>query len=74
MIATTDATITFDGFGKTNLPAAATIQVTNPTGGACQISATVGKMRCLNITVQVGGQIKMCDPYPGLAVGDSRKC
>ena len=35
VIATTDATITFDGLGKTSLPAAATIQVTNPTGGAC---------------------------------------
>lgn len=74
VIATTNATITFDGLGKTNLPAAATIQVTNPTGGACQTSATAGKMRCLNVTVSVGGQVKMCDPYPLLVAGDSRKC
>ena len=63
MIATTDPTITFDGLGKTNLVGAATIQVTNPTGGACQTSATAGKMRCLNVTVSVGGQVKMCDPH-----------
>jgi type IV fimbrial biogenesis protein FimT len=71
VIATTDATITFDGLGKTSLPAAATIQVTNPTGGACGTGS--GNMRCLNITVAVGGQIKMCDPQVA-TVGDSRKC
>jgi type IV fimbrial biogenesis protein FimT len=74
VIATPSATITFDGLGKTNLAAAATIQITNPTGGACQTTATVGKMRCLNVTVSVGGQVKMCDPYPLLVAGDSRKC
>ena len=74
VITTTNPTITFDGLGKTNLPAAATIQVTNPTGGACQTSATAGKMRCLNVTVSVGGQVKMCDPYPLIVTGDSRKC
>ena len=73
-ITTTNPTITFDGLGKTNLVAAATIQVTNPIGGTCQTSATVGKMRCLNVTVSVGGQVKMCDPYPLLVAGDSRKC
>lgn len=74
VITTTDPTITFDGLGKTNLLTAATIQVTNPTGGACQTSSTAGTMRCLNVTVAVGGQVKMCDPYPLLAAGDSRKC
>ncbi len=71
VIATTDPTITFDGLGKTNLPAAATIQVTNPTGGACGTGS--GEMRCLNLTVAVGGQIKMCDPQV-LTAGDSRRC
>jgi type IV fimbrial biogenesis protein FimT len=74
VITTTDPTITFDGLGKTNLLTGATIQVTNPTGGACQTSSTAGTMRCLNVTVAVGGQVKMCDPYPLLAAGDSRKC
>jgi len=73
VIATTNPTITFDGLGKTNLLAAATIQVTNPTGGVCQTSSTTGKMRCLNITVSVGGQVKMCDPLISAAT-DSRRC
>ena len=71
VIATTDPTITFDGLGKTNLLAAATIQVTNPTGGACGTANT--EMRCLNLTVAVGGQIKMCDPQV-VTAGDSRRC
>ena len=71
VITTTNPTIRFDGLGKTNLPAAATIQVTNPTGGTC--ASVSGNMRCLNVTVEVGGQIKMCDPNVTTA-GDSRKC
>ena len=74
VVTTTNATITFDGLGKTNLAAAANIQVTNPTGGTCQVSSSSGRMRCLNVTVSVGGQVKMCDPYPLLVAGDSRKC
>lgn len=70
VVATTNPTITFDGLGKTNLAAAALIQVTNPTGGLCQ---DAGPMRCLNVAVSVGGQIKMCDPKV-VTAGDSRAC
>ena len=66
--------LTFDGLGKPNLNQQLVIQITNPTGGACRLSASVGTMRCLNVTVAVGGQIKMCDPYPLLAAGDTRHC
>lgn len=69
-IATTNATIIFDGLGKTSLAADATINVTNPTGGACK---PVGEMNCLNVTVSVGGQVKMCDPAV-VAAGDTRAC
>ncbi|UCD68479.1 MAG: GspH/FimT family pseudopilin [Betaproteobacteria bacterium] len=69
-IATSSATIVFDGLGKTSLPADATIQVTNPAGGACKPG---GDMNCLNVTVAVGGQVKMCDPAI-VAVGDTRAC
>ena len=31
-----------------------------------------GEMRCLNIVVTSGGQIRMCDP--AVASGDSRAC
>jgi type IV fimbrial biogenesis protein FimT len=72
VVATTNPTMSFAGLGATNLPAAATIQVTNPTGGACQTPGA-GTIRCLNITVSVGGRIKMCDPQATTA-GDSRQC
>lgn len=71
VITTTDATIIFNGLGKATLPSTATIQVTNPTGGSCK--ADGGDMNCLNVTVSVGGQIKMCDPAVAIA-GDSRAC
>ncbi len=71
-IATTDPTIVFDGLGKANIAANATIQVTNPTGGACKTLITPG-MNCLNVTVSVGGQVKMCDPTV-VAAGDTRAC
>lgn len=66
--------IVFDGLGKTNLTELATIELTNPTGGACDTGPSTGNMRCLNVTVAVGGQIKMCDPRPDIPVGDTRKC
>jgi type IV fimbrial biogenesis protein FimT len=71
VVTTNDSTVIFDGLGATTLAAAALIQVTNPTGGTCQPG---GKMRCLNVTVSVGGQIKMCDPHPSIGTGDSRHC
>jgi len=64
--------VVFDGLGRTDLAAGAlTIQVTNPTGGVCV--AVSGPMRCLNVVVQPGGQIRMCDPAIATA-GDTRKC
>lgn len=69
-IATTDATIVFNGLGKTSLAAGAVIQVTNPAGGACKPG---GDMNCLNVTVSTGGQVKMCDPTV-VAAGDTRGC
>ncbi|MGD8478249.1 MAG: GspH/FimT family pseudopilin [Burkholderiales bacterium] len=68
-IATTDATIIFNGLGKTSLVAGAVIQVTNPTGGACKPG---GDMTCLNVTVSTGGKVKMCDPR--FAAPDTRAC
>jgi type IV fimbrial biogenesis protein FimT len=71
--------IVFTGLGRATadginpLPAVPnTIQVTNPTGGACVAAA--GPMHCLNVVVQPGGQIRMCDPNPAILAGDTRKC
>jgi type IV fimbrial biogenesis protein FimT len=63
--------VVFDGLGKTNLAAKTTLLVTNPTGGACGTDA--GDMRCLNVTIATGGQVKMCDPQV-VTAGDTRKC
>lgn len=64
------AGITFNGLGRSDLATTATIQFSNPTGGAC---APAGPMRCLNIQITVGGQIRMCDPAIATA-GDTRQC
>jgi type IV fimbrial biogenesis protein FimT len=59
--------ITFDGSGQASV--AASIDVTNPTGGAC---AAAGPMRCMRVTVATGGRIRMCDP--ARAVDDPQGC
>jgi type IV fimbrial biogenesis protein FimT len=72
VVSAVDADVVFNGLGRTDLAAGAlTIQVTNPTGGVCV--AASGPMRCLNVVVQPGGQIRMCDPAIATA-GDTRKC
>lgn len=66
-----NAVITFDGLGATTLASASTYQVTNPTGGAC---VPTGPVRCLNVIVSPGGQVRMCDPDTRLSARDTRKC
>lgn len=64
-------TITFNAFGRTTIAGGvATINITNPTGGACESAS--GPMRCLNIMVQPSGQVRMCDPQ--LPVGNPQSC
>lgn len=53
-------TVTFNAFGRATAGGGTTLNVTNPTGGACEAAA--GTMRCLNITVQAGGAVRLCDP------------
>lgn len=72
VITGTQNTVTFNGLGRVTPVPAAEIQfnVTNPTGGTCQ--TTGGQMRCLRVTVSLGGQIRMCDP--ALAAGQPQAC
>jgi type IV fimbrial biogenesis protein FimT len=51
--------MTFNGLGRLTTTAT-TIDVTNPTGGACQSAS--GPMRCLRVTVSAAGQVRLCDP------------
>jgi type IV fimbrial biogenesis protein FimT len=62
VVAATQSTFIFNGLGRLTT-AADTIAVSNPTGGACAtIAAPNGPMRCLNVVVTTGGQIRMCNP------------
>lgn len=71
VVTAANATIAFNGFGATTLGAASTYQITNPTGGAC---VPAGPVRCLNVVVSPGGQVRMCDPDTRLSARDTRKC
>lgn len=62
--------ISFNGLGRTHPPGSSmTISVSNPTGGVCV--AQGGPMRCMNILVSAGGQVRMCDP---VLVSDPQGC
>jgi type IV fimbrial biogenesis protein FimT len=69
------ATLSFNGLGKVTTAtlaanATATFAVTNPVvGGAC---FATGPMRCLNVVVTPGGQVRMCDP--ALSSADPQAC
>lgn len=56
--------VAFNGLGRMcSTPASSvTFAVTNPTGGACATPLNSNGMRCLNVVVEPGGKIKMCDP------------
>ena len=62
IVAASQSSIVFNGLGRvTPAPLAdITINVTNPSGGAC--SSASGPMRCLRLVVGAGGQVRMCDP------------
>jgi len=64
VINATQDTVTFNGVGRVTptLATAITFAITNPTGGVCATAAIPTNMRCLNVVVEPGGKIKMCDP------------
>lgn len=71
VVAAGQSAIVFNGLGQViPVPAGAiSINLTNPTGGAC---APAGPMRCMRVEVSTGGQIRMCDP--ALATTDPQGC
>ncbi|MBU6459601.1 MAG: GspH/FimT family pseudopilin [Proteobacteria bacterium] len=54
--------ITFNGLGQVSPPSTVTINITDPKGGNCLSASPPGTMRCLNIVVQSGGALRLCDP------------
>jgi type IV fimbrial biogenesis protein FimT len=73
-LAADQSALVFNSLGRlTPVPAATvTIIVKSATGESCL--ADGGPIRCLQIMVTLGGQIRMCDPDPKLAVGDAQAC
>lgn len=66
-----DGILTFTGFGALTIARSVLFQVTNPTGGTCVASG--GPIRCLNVVVSPGGQVRICDPNV-TAAKDTRAC
>jgi len=58
--ATYDGRVVFNGFGAMTIGQPVSFQFTYPAAGAC--AAASGPLRCLNINVTPGGQIRVCDP------------
>lgn len=69
--ATYDGRIIFTGFGAMAIGQPISFQVTYPAAGAC--AAANGPLRCLNVNVSPGGQIRICDPKI-TAANDTRAC
>lgn len=64
--------LTFNGLGRPSGTLAVVgggdilrLSILNPTGGSCQASG--GGMRCLEVRVTRGGQVRMCDPMRTLS-------
>jgi type IV fimbrial biogenesis protein FimT len=66
-----DGRVTFTGFGAMTIGQPVTFQFTYPAAGAC--AAASGPLRCLNINVSPGGQIRVCDPNV-VDTKDTRAC
>ncbi len=54
------SSISFDGLGRTNLAAAATIALSS-SAGSCETSSTEG-IRCLSVLISPAGKVRLCDP------------
>lgn len=66
--------IIFDNLGRRIQPpappAVVDIDITNPGVDACETAG--GSIRCLRITVAIGGEVRLCDPRR--PVGDPQAC
>ena len=60
--------VRFDGIGAA-VAGIGTIAIENPAAGLC---VPAGPVRCWNVIVAPGGQVRLCDP--AAAIGDSRAC
>lgn len=71
--ATGGSSVAFNGLGRAAAGSLTQIDITNPNSGTCKTAAGNEPMRCLRITVNSGGTVRMCDPAVDDAT-DPRKC
>ena len=73
--ATGGSSVLFNGLGRAAAGSLTQIDITNPNNGTCKTVAGNEPMRCLRITVNAGGTVRMCDPAVDPAdVTDPRRC
>lgn len=65
------STFVFDQFGRRSTPAAGSGTV---TVDVATTALSAGESRPLRVTVDVGGNTRMCDPHTGVATTDPRHC
>lgn len=74
MVAGGNVDIVFDNLGRRILPASppavVAIDITNPGVDNCEGAG--GSIRCLRVTVAVGGEVRLCDPRR--PAGDPQAC
>jgi type IV fimbrial biogenesis protein FimT len=67
-VAASATSVSFNGLGMAS--GAMTVDFTNTQGGPCAVDE--GPMRCMQLRVSGGGQVRLCDTQAGSA--DSRRC
>jgi type IV fimbrial biogenesis protein FimT len=70
-VAASGPQFTFNSLGGSTAGVSTGIALTNPALGVC---APGGPVRCWNVVVAPGGQIRLCSPDNTLAPSDSRAC
>ena len=70
-VAASAALVSFNALGGTFTGVGQTIVLENPAMGQC---VPLGPVRCWNVVVSPGGQVRLCNPDPAASASDTRKC
>lgn len=70
-VAASAAMVTFNSLGGTTSGVGQTIVLENPAMGLC---TPLGPVRCWDVVVAPGGQVRLCNPDAAASASDTRKC
>lgn len=70
-VAASAAQVSFNALGGSFTGVGQTIVLENPAMGQC---VPLGPVRCWNVVVSPGGQVRLCNPDPAASGSDTRKC